>query len=484
MRGSFAQTSIVNVIRHARPPGGIVRTSSRMLADRLIAEIDAVLNRQVNAILHHPDFQAMEARWLGLDLLVREAGRSAEVKIKLISASWKELARSMERATDFDQSHLFELVYNREFGMPGGEPFGLLVGDYDLSPAAIDGADTVSTLARLSTVAAAAFCPFIAGASPQAIGLETFRELNRVSDFSWLQQDKTRLRWNSLRGSDDTRFLGLVAPRVLMRPPHKPFWRKRNDGFPFREHLAETGETLLWGNSAFAFAAIILRTFIDSGWFADMRGVTQDEIDGGMLAPWQLPGLDIGVESEGLSAQPPVEVKLTRSQELQLSDLGIVPVATTYLSSSAIFNANQSLHAPGHYSSETARQNARLAAMLQYVLCASRFSHYLKVIMRDNIGQLSTANVIQRRLEDWLSGYTLGNDDADVSLRSRYPLRSAGIHVTEIPGKPGAFSCTVRLQPHFQLDDISTSFHLVAETSGAAAMGASAGQTEPKRIVA
>lgn len=130
-----------------------------MLADRLIAEIDAVLNRQVNAILHHPDFQAMEARWLGLDLLVREAGRSAEVKIKLISASWKELARSMERATDFDQSHLFELVYNREFGMPGGEPFGLLVGDYDLSPAAIDGTDTVSTLARLSTVAAAAFVP-------------------------------------------------------------------------------------------------------------------------------------------------------------------------------------------------------------------------------------------------------------------------------------------------------------------------------------
>ncbi|MBB4010022.1 type VI secretion system contractile sheath large subunit [Allorhizobium taibaishanense] len=454
-----------------------------MLADRLIAEIDAVLNRQVNAILHHTDFQAMEARWLGLAMLVREASSSPDVKIRVISASWKELARSMERATDFDQSHLFELVYNREFGMPGGEPFGLLVGDYDLSPQDLESTDTISTLARLGTVAAAAFCPFISGASPASVGLESFRELNRVLDFSWLQQDKGRLRWNSLRGNEDSRFIGLVAPRVLMRRPHKPFWRKRNDGFPFREHIAESGETLLWGNGAFAFATVILRTFIDSGWFADMRGVTQDEIDGGMLAPWELPGLDTGIESHGLSAQPPVEVRLTRMQELQFSELGLVPVSTTYLSSNAIFNANQSLHAPGHYSSETARQNAKLAAMLQYVLCASRFSHYLKVIMRDNIGQLSTANVIQRRLEDWLSGYTLGNDDAEVSLRGRYPLRSAGIRVTEIPGKPGAFSCTVRLQPHFQLDDISTSFHLVAETSNAA-LGASAGATDTKRIFA
>lgn len=434
----------------------------------MISLIDEALNRQVNAILHHPEFQAMESRWLGLAMLVREAARSSEVKIKLLPVSWKELGRSMERATDFDQSHLFELVYNREFGMPGGEPFGLLVGDYEISPTPKDQTDSIGALTHVAMVAAAAFCPFVAGAAAETVGLESFQELARVHDFSWLQQDKNRLRWNSLRGREDTRFLGLVAPRILMRPPYRPFSRRRQDGFPFRETVAETGDSLLWGNGAFAFAAITIRTFIESGWFADMRGVTQNEVDGGLVAPWQLPGLDLGVESEGLSAQPPVEVRLTRGQELQFSDLGIVPIATTYLSSSAIFNANQSLHAPPHYPTETARQNARLAAMLQYVLCASRFSHYLKVIMRDHIGQLSTASAIQRKLEDWLSGYTLGNDDAEVSLRTRYPLRSAGITVFEIPGKPGSFSCTVRLQPHFQLDDVSTSFHLIAETSPAA----------------
>lgn len=463
------------------PPRSV--SDIRSQADQLIALIDDALNRQVNAILHHADFQAMEARWRGLAMVVREASRSPEVKIKLLNASWRELARSMERATDFDQSHLFEIVYNREFGMPGGEPIGLMVGDYAFSPEDIDGVDGITTLSQIGMVAAAAFCPFIAGASPSTIGLEDFSELARVQDFSWLKQEKSRLRWNALRARDDSRFIGLVAPRILLRSPHKPFSRRREDPFPFRENIGEDGDTLLWGNPAFAFASVVVRNFIDSGWFADIRGVTQDEIDGGMLSSWQLPPLDLGIESNGLSAQPPVEMQLTMGQEQQFSDLGIVPVSTTYLSSMAIFNANQSLHAPGHYSKESARQNARLAAMLQYVLCASRFSHYLKVIMRDDIGQLSDALTIERKLENWLSSYTLGNDDAEASLRIRYPLRSAGIKVYEIPGKPGSFSCTVRLQPHFQLDDVSTSFHLIAETTTPTA-SITRSSPEPQRIQA
>ncbi|MGK6316963.1 type VI secretion system contractile sheath large subunit [Neorhizobium sp. DT-125] len=442
-------------------------TEWRRRADQVIALIDEALNRQVNAILHHPDFQAMEARWRGLAVLVRAAGRSDEVKIKLLSVGWHELARSMERASDFDQSHLFELVYSREFGMPGGEPFGLLVGDYYFSPEEPADGDPIGTLSQVGMVAAAAFCPFVAGASPRALGLRDFHELGRVHDFSWLARDPARIRWNGLRAREDSRFLGLVAPRVLMRAPLEPYDRRRYDGFPFRERITADGSSLLWSNGAFAFAMIVIRNFVESGWFADIRGVTQDAVDGGMLSAAELRPYDLGVESNGLSAQAPVEIRLTSAQEQQFCDLGLIPVATTYLSASAIFNSNQSLHAPPHYSSEHARQNARLAAMLQYVLCASRFSHYLKVIMRDEIGQLADALSIERKLTDWLTAYTLGNDDADLSLRNRFPLRSAGISVSEVPGKPGTFSCTVRLQPHFQLDDVSTSFHLIAETAAA-----------------
>lgn len=459
-------------------------TEWRRRADQLISLIDEALNRQVNAILHHPDFQAMEARWRGIAMLVRESTRGGDVKIKLLSLSWKELARSMERASDFDQSHLFELIYSREFGMPGGEPYGLLVGDYHISPDDPKGGDAVSTLTQVGMVAAAAFCPFVAGASAGALGLEDFQELGRIQDFSWLASDPSRIRWNGLRARDDSRFLGLVAPRILMRAPFEPFARHRDDRFPFREEVAEDGSSLLWGNAAFAFATVVIRNFIDSGWFADIRGVTQDAIDGGMLSTSELAPYDFGTESNGLSAQAPVEIRLTTGQEQQFCDLGIVPVATTYLSASAIFNSNQSMHAPQHYSNENARQNARIAAMLQYVLCASRFSHYLKVIMRDEIGQLSDARSIERKLEGWLTTYTLGNDDADLALRTRFPLRSAGITVAEIPGKPGTFSCTVRLQPHFQLDDVSTSFHLIAETmTGSRTASANEGSL-PKRMSA
>ncbi|HLP69320.1 MAG TPA: type VI secretion system contractile sheath large subunit [Rhizobium sp.] len=443
-------------------------TEWRRRADQVIALIDEALNSQVNAILHHPDFQAMEARWRGLALLVRAGGRSDEVKVKLLSAAWHELARSMERASDFDQSHLFELVYNREFGMPGGEPFGLLVADYYFSPEEPVGAsDAVGALSHIGMVAAAAFCPFVAGASPRAVGLQSFDELGRVHDLSFLARDPARMRWNGLRAREDSRFLGLVAPRVLMRAPLQPYERRRLDGFPFRESITADGSSLLWGNGAFAFAMVVIRNFIESGWFADIRGVSQDAVDGGMLSATELRPYDLGIESSGLSAQAPVEIRLTSAQEQQFCDLGLIPVATTYLSSSAIFNSNQSLHAPPHYSNEHARQNARLAAMLQYVLCASRFSHYLKVIMRDEIGQLADARSIERRLTDWLTAYTLGNDDADLSLRTRFPLRSAGISVSEVPGKPGTFACTVRLQPHFQLDDVTTTFHLLAESTGA-----------------
>ena len=189
-------------------------TDTRSLVDQLIAFIDEALNEQVNAILHHREFQAMEARWRGLAMIVREASRSDEVKVKLLNASWRELARNLEKATDFDQSQLFEIVYNREFGMPGGEPIGLLIGDYAFSPDTRDGVDCVTALSQIGMVAAAAFCPFIAAASPEAVGLQDFSEMSRVHDFSWLRQEKSRLRWNALRARDDS---PLHRPR---RPAH------------------------------------------------------------------------------------------------------------------------------------------------------------------------------------------------------------------------------------------------------------------------
>jgi len=319
-------------------------------------------------------------------------------------------------------------------------------------------------------VAAAAFCLFVAAASPGLIELERFGELSRLPDLARRASDTALLRWRSLRKFDDTRFIGLVLPRILMRPPYRPNDRRRRDGFGFREEIRASGAHLNWGNGAFAFAAVVIGHFLSSGWFADMRGAPQDD-EGGGLVP-TLPAFDSGLESHGLSSQPAVEVRLTGLQEKQLSDLGLIPVSSTYMASGLVFNSNPSLHEPQRYNSPHATQNARISAMLQYVLCASRFAHFLKVILRDEVGRLADAPSIQSRLREWLSRYTIGNDEASLAQRRSFPLRLSAVEVQEQPGRAGSFMCQVRLQPHFQLDDVDTTFQLIAETSAITAQQA------------
>ncbi|MFF8803055.1 MULTISPECIES: type VI secretion system contractile sheath large subunit [unclassified Methylobacterium] len=435
--------------------------------DRLIALIDRSLNRAVNAILHHPDFQALEARWRGLAYLVVAARGTDNVAVKLLAVSWRELARDFERAVEFDQSHLFELVYAREFGMPGGEPFGLLLGDYAVGHR-IDPAqrtDDISALQGIAGVAAAAFAPFLAALRPETLALDGFADLDGLPNLAAAFEGPDFVRWKSLRAREDCRFVGLLAPRILMRTPHRAHHRPRPDGFPFEEVVRAEGRELLWGSPVYAFARVVLRAFGVSGWFADLRGAPQDQAGGGLVT--DLPTLSFDTDRPGLAAQPPVEIRLTANQERQLSDHGIIPVGALPFTAALVFNANPSLHRPARAAGPAAEENARLAAMLQYVLCASRFAHTLKVMMRDQVGRLGGAAAVEGLIVDWLAQYRLGSDSAAPELKARYPLRDAGVEVREIPGRPGVLGCTLRLQPHFQLDDVAASFQLVAEVTTA-----------------
>ena len=270
-----------------------------------------------------------------------------------------------------------------------------------------------------------------------------------------------------MRAQEDARFLGLLAPRVLMRLPLKPYDRKRIDGFMYEERVFADGRELLWGSPAYAFAGVVLRAYAQSGWFADLRGAPQDQDGGGLVT--DMPTLSFKTDRPGLAAQPPVEIRLTSTQERALSDHGLIPVGCAPFTPWLVFNANPSLHRPFRSQSRIADENARIAAMLQYVLCASRFAHYLKVMMRDRVGSLGSADSIEAMIGAWLHKHCLGNDDASAELKARFPLRNASVSVRELPGRPGILGCVLRLQPHFQLDDVSTSFQLVAEVSTAQA---------------
>ncbi len=243
-------------------------------------------------------------------------------------------------------------------------------------------------------------------------------------------------RWRALRTRDDTRFLGLVLPRVLFRAPYGPDDRGRRDGFHYAEDVGSEGEGLLWGNAAFVFAVAVIRRFDQSGWFADLRGVPQDRVSGGLVT--EVPGFRFATDAHGIAAQAPLEIRLSGVQEQQASELGLIPVVSAHYSTDLLLNGNASLHAPPRYDRDEATWNARISSMLQYVLCVSRFSHYLMVMMRDKVGGFASAGDVQRHLNAWMSRYCLGSDGATDEMRARFPLRDASVEVNEVPGRPGS----------------------------------------------
>jgi type VI secretion system protein ImpD len=431
--------------------------------DRLIEAIDGLLSRQVSQIIHHRRFLRLEASWRQLHMLVCQPRYGGVSIVRVMSANWAELAKDIERAADFDQSKLFNHIYSEEFDMPGGQPFGLLIGDYEISSGinAEFGTDDTAALEGIASVAASSFSPFICSAAPALLDVKKFAELDREIDMAYLKELEGNVKWRRLRKAADTRFVGVTCPRVLVRPPYKSNDIRRLDGFRFHETVEPDGSSLLWGSSAYAFGMIVLREYMISGWFADLRGIRYADDGGGLVD--MFPTIAFDTDAHGIASQPPVEIRFAPTQEQMLSDFGLIPLMALPYSADMVFNTNQSLHLPESYNSDIAKLNSRIAAMLQYVLCASRFAHYLKLIMREHVGEVATVKSLQTMLNDWLGQYCLGNDDAETEMKARFPLRSAYVEVKEIVGKPGAYSCMLQLQPHFQLEDVKASFQLLAD---------------------
>lgn len=434
-------------------------------AEQLIAAIDAAVSRQVDAVIHAPRFQALEASWRGLSLLSKLVAQTRQVRLRVLDLTWADLCRDIEHAVEFDQTNLFRLIYNDEIGMAGGQPFGLLVADYAVThrPSAGHGTDDVTALQGLAAIAAASFCPIVLGASASLLGVRSFGDLSGV-DVADTFDGVPFTRWRTLRTHVDTRFLGLVLPRVLLRCAYQPDTRRRIDGFRYAEDIGADGGGLLWGSGAYVFAIAVIRRFDQSGWFADLRGAPQDRVGGGLVTEVE-PYL-FATDGHGIAAQPPIEIRLSNVQEQQLAELGLVPITAAPYSAALLMNTNASVHAPPRFDRVEATWNARISSMLQYVLCVSRFAHYLMIQMRDRIGSTLGPSDVERQLDRWLASYCLGSDGASDDMRARYPLREANVEVREVAGRPGALACTVRLRPHFQLDSIATSFRLITDMTG------------------
>jgi type VI secretion system protein ImpC len=455
----YAMTLISEYATQVLDEGMTVNKNSTVAGiKQRIAEIDQTVSDQLNAIMHSTEFQKLEAAWRGLHYLVMNTETGTMLKLRLLNATKKELLADLEKATEFDQSALFKRIYEEEYGTFGGNPFSVLVGDYEFGRVPQD----TSMLEQISHVAAAAHAPFITAASPKLFDWDTFTELSVPRDLAKQFESTELIKWRSFRDSEDSRYVTLTLPHVLLRLPYGPK-TVPVDEFDFVEDVdGKDHSKYLWGNSAYALAQRISDAFAKYQWCAAIRGV-----EGGGL----IEGLPVHIfqtEDGDLAMKCPTEVSITDRRENELNSLGFVAVCHRKNSDQAAFFGGQTANKPKRYNTNEANANARISSMLPYVLAASRFAHYIKVIMRDKIGSFMTKDNVATYLNTWIADYVLLNDEAPQSVKAAYPLRQARIDVFEIPGKPGSYSAVVFLKPHFQLDELTVSIRLVAELPASA----------------
>ncbi len=427
--------------------------------DRAIQAIDRKLSEQLNQIIHHEKFTKLEGAWRGLHYLVMNSETGTSLKLRVLNVSKRDLNRDLTKAVEFDQSQLFKKIYENEFGTPGGEPYGALVGDYQWN----NHPDDIETLRLISNVAAAGFCPFVSAAAPELFGFGDYTELPRSRDLAKIFETAEYMKWRSFRDSEDSRFVSLVCPRVIARLPYgaatKPIDEFAYEEAPFDAAGAAKSmghHDYCWMNAAYVMGARMTDSFAKTGFCVTIRGA-----EGG----GKVEGLPMHVfqsDDGDLDSQCPTEIGITDRREFELSNLGFLPLSHYKNTDYAVFFGGQTVQKPKKYDRPEATANAAISARLPYIMATGRFAHYLKVMARDKIGSFMEASDCEAWLNRWISHYTNSNEKAGPESKARYPLRESKVEVREIPGKPGSYNAVAYLRPWLQMEELTTSMRLVA----------------------
>ena len=450
---AYAQDLIGEFIDSVVESGTDVSSDTVASINQKIAEIDALITEQLNEVMHQPDFQKLEASWRGLHFLVMGTETGTQLKLRVLNTSYKDLLADLEKAVEFDQSALFKMIYEEEYGTFGGHPYSCLMADFEFGRHP----QQFALMEKLAEVAAAAHAPMIASASPRMFDMDSFTDLGTPRDLSKIFESAEMIKWRSFRDSEDSRYMVLTLPHTLMRLPYGPN-TVPVEGIDFAEDVdGRDHSKYLWGSAAWAMAQRITNAFSLYGWTAAIRGV-----EGGGVVKG-LPTHTFKTDEGDIALKCPTEIAITDRREKELSDLGFIALCHCKGTDYAAFFGGQTVQKPKKYNLDSANANAALSARLPYIMAASRFAHYMKAIMRDKVGSFLTAANVEEYLNTWIANYVLLTDDAPQNTKARFPLREARVDVREIPGKPGAYNATVFLKPHFQLEELTASVRLVAE---------------------
>ncbi len=430
----------------------VVERIDKVLLDGYIARIDDMLSRQLDGILHHPEFQKVESTWRGLRYLVDRCDPRANTRVEILDCDKEALREDFEESPDTTQSGLYRHVYVQEYDTPGGEPVSAIVSNFEFDASASD----VSLLSEISRVAAVAHCPFLGAVGAAFFGKESIDEIPRIHDLSSYMDRAEYIRWRAFRDSEDARYIGLTLPRFLLR---LPYGRDNNPvrAFNYEEDVAAEGhDRYLWGNAAFAFAANMARSFRDNGWCVNIRGPES----GGKVEALPLHMYDAG---KGLQSKIPTEILIPETRELEFANLGFIPLSYYKNSDYACFFSANSVQKPAEYTSDEATANARINSRLPYIFLVSRLAQYLKILQRENIGSSKSRQVLENELNDWVQTLVTKMNDPDPELIATHPLRDGEVRVDEIPENPGFYRVSLDVMPHFQIEGVDVRLSLMAQ---------------------
>jgi type VI secretion system protein ImpC len=453
---SAVEQAVLTLAQQALARTQLIGSDVLVSIEAMIAELDRKLSEQVNAILHHADFQQLEGAWRGLHYLVNNTETDEMLKIRVMNISKLDLGKTVKRfkGTAWDQSPAFKKIYTEEYDQFGGHPFGCLVGDYYFDHTPPD----VELLGEMSKIAAASHAPFIAAAGPGLMQMSSWQELANPRDLTKIFTTPEYAAWRSLRESEDARYVGLAMPRFLSR---LPYGAKTNpvEAFNFEE-VTGSGDhgKYTWANSAYAMAVNINRSFKLYGWASSIRGVES----GGAVEG--LPAHTFPTDDGGVDMKCPTEIAISDRREAELAKNGFMPLVHRKNSDFAAFIGAQSLQKPFEYDDPDATANANLAARLPYLFACARFAHYLKCIVRDKIGTFKERASMEKYLNNWIMNYVDGDPaNSSDTVKAQKPLAAAEVRVEEVAGNPGYYTSKFFLRPHYQLEGLTVSLRLVSK---------------------
>ena len=454
------KSAVNTLVQQALQNASLISNDSIKTIEGMIAELDKKLSEQMNAIIHHEDFENLESAWRGLSYLVNNTQTSETLKLRVLNVSKKDLAKTLKKfkGTAWDQSPIFKKLYEDEYGTAGGEPYGAIIGDYYFNHSPQD----IELLKGVAQIASAAHAPFISSADPSIVNLDSWQDLANPRDISKIFSTPEYAAWRSFRESDESRYVALTLPRVLSRSPYGPETNPV-EGFNFVEDTGSGDSSKYnWMNASYAMGVNINRSFKDYGWCARIRGVES----GGIVE--SLPTHSFPTDDGGVAMKCPTEIAITDRREAELSKNGFLPLCYWKNTDYAVFVGGQTVNKPQEYDNPDASANAALSARLPYIFATSRFAHYLKCIVRDKVGSFKERADMERWLSDWISNYVTSDPNASEEVKAKYPLSEAKVTVEDIEGQPGYYNAKFYLKPHYQLEGLTTSLRLTTKVPSGA----------------